>query len=90
LLHGNVNPRNLATRWRAITAYSYKRGEYAYLEEDCDAMTFIKAMEERGRKVEFDDHSSNRESVIRSYEPWNPLSTVQGADAVTSPSPGSS
>ena len=71
-----------------ITAYSYRRGDFAYLEEDCDATTFVKAMEERGRVVEWDDHSSNRESVIRSYEPWDPSSTTQGADAVTSPSPG--
>lgn len=55
-----------------ITRYSYRRGDHAYLEEDCDAMTFIKAMEARGRKVEFDEHSSNRESVIRGYEPWDP------------------
>jgi hypothetical protein len=71
-----------------ITVYSYRRGDFAYLE-DCDATTFVKAMEERGRKVEFDDHSSNRESVIRRYEPWDPSSTIQGVDAVTSPSPGS-
>jgi hypothetical protein len=71
-----------------ITVCSYRRGGYAYLEEDCDAMTFIKAMEERGRKVEFDDHTANRESVIRRYEPWDPSSITQGVDAVTSPSPG--
>ncbi len=71
-----------------ITRYSYRRGDQAYLEEDCDATTFVKAMEERGRTVVFDDHSSNRESVIRGYEPWDPSSTTQGADAATSPSPG--
>ena len=72
-----------------ITMYSYRRGDYAYLEEDCDAPTFVKAMEAHGRTVEFDDdHYSNRESMIRRYEPWDPSSTIQGADAVTSPSPG--
>ena len=30
-----------------ITAYSYRRGDFAYLEEDCDATTFVKAMEAR-------------------------------------------
>ena len=56
-----------------ITLYSYRRGDYAYLEEDCDAMTFIKAMEARGRTVEFDDHTADRASKIRRYEPWDSI-----------------
>jgi len=71
-----------------ITGYSHRRGDQAYLEEDCDAMTFLNAMETHGREVELEGHTSNRESVIRGYEPWDPSSTTQGADAATSPSQG--
>ena len=49
-----------------ISSYSYQKGQTAYLEEDCDAGIFIKALEERG--IEFKSRSSYQEhTAIRSY-----------------------
>ena len=55
-----------------ITGYSYMRGEYAYLEEDCDLTTFMEALEKKNnRKIKLDEiiitHISNKSSKIRSY-----------------------
>lgn len=51
-----------------ITPYSYQRGKYAYLEEDCDLSTFIKAKEKQGVKVTMHHHNTNNRSKIRGYE----------------------
>lgn len=51
-----------------ITAYSYKRGQAVYLEEDCDAMLLLNALKERGIRYELDYRNSDRRSPIRSYE----------------------
>ena len=53
-----------------ITVYSYRRGDYAYLEEDCDAPAFMNAMEARGDPVVFDEEIADRSSKIRGYEPF--------------------
>jgi hypothetical protein len=37
-----------------ITGYSYQRGGLAYLEEDCDAVAFVKAYQDKhGKRPEF-------------------------------------
>jgi len=51
-----------------ITRYSYQRGEYAYLEEDCDLTTLCMALTERDTRVKFVEKRSERDSKIRSYE----------------------
>ena len=51
-----------------ITRYSYVRGDYAYLEEDCDLTTLCMALTERNTRVKFVEKHSNRDSKIRSYE----------------------
>ena len=51
-----------------ITAYSYQRGEFAYLEEDCDASTLVSALKANGIPHEFVLHQSNSSSRIRNYE----------------------
>lgn len=50
-----------------ITSYSYQRKDYAYLEEDCDASTFIRAFKDQ-YKVEpaFRSRYSDQ-SRIRTY-----------------------
>jgi hypothetical protein len=55
-----------------ITSYSYMRGEYAYLEEDCDLGTFLQAFMETNPGVEpqFRHHSTDRYSRIRRYESY--------------------
>jgi hypothetical protein len=51
-----------------ITAYSFQRGDYAYLEEDCDLATFIRAYQHTyGHVPAFKEQYSNRDSRIRSY-----------------------
>lgn len=54
-----------------ITYFSYIRGEWAYLEEDCDFGTYIAAMKERGIRVKTDYYHGNRRSRIRGYQ-WYP------------------
>ena len=52
-----------------ISTYSYRNGDFAYLEEDMDAGTFIEAY-----KAKFDDapkfreHFTDRSSRIRNYQ----------------------
>ena len=52
-----------------ITTYSYMRGEYAYLEEDCDVTTLGLNCREAGIPVIFLEHNAReRRSKIRSYD----------------------
>lgn len=54
-----------------ITSYSYQRGLYAYLEEDCDLSLFIKAFRERtGSNPVFRETSTDRYSKIRGYSQY--------------------
>jgi hypothetical protein len=51
-----------------ITLYSYMRGDYAYLEEDCDASIFVEAMKKAGKPYEFKVYTTrDRASRIRNY-----------------------
>ena len=52
-----------------ISTYSYmhKNGLNAYLEEDCDLSTYIKALDAKGIKYQFKTLSTNKSSKIRSY-----------------------
>jgi hypothetical protein len=52
-----------------ISGYSYERGLYVYLEEDCDFSVFTNAVPE---KIAIHaDHYEN-ESRVRSYTPYEP------------------
>lgn len=50
-----------------ISEFSYMRGEYAYLEEDCDLGLYVEAL--RANKIEpsFKGKGSNRSSRVRGY-----------------------
>ena len=50
-----------------ISAYSYQKGENAFLEEDCDLSVLISALRERGYEIKFNESHTNRQSKIRSY-----------------------
>ena len=50
-----------------ISNCSYQRGDYAYLEEDCDAAVLVNTLRDRGVKVEFRERHTNRRSKIRGY-----------------------
>lgn len=56
-----------------ITHYSYQRGQYAYLEEDCDLPTFVNAKNAVEEVVEYISHHSSKSSKIRSYDCYLPL-----------------
>ena len=62
-----------------ISPYSYMRGDYVYLEEDCDMAKFMQAkgwLQENGRVIEGfwdtgiikNQNCRTRDSAIRSYE----------------------
>jgi hypothetical protein len=54
-----------------ISAYSYVKGDTAYLEEDCDAGLFFKAYEEVfGKKPEYKESYLER-TPIRYYNPYS-------------------
>jgi hypothetical protein len=56
-----------------ITTYSYMRGKYAYLEEDCDLDAFMTAARAAGLAVEFRQWVSGyRRSRIRGYCHYSP------------------
>lgn len=55
-----------------ITTCSYQRGDFAYLEEDCDMGTFWKALEANGQILEYRTHTADRSSKIRSYASFHP------------------
>lgn len=50
-----------------ISEYSFRRGGYAYLEEDRDAGIFIKALEAKGEEFAYEEHIADRRSKIRNY-----------------------
>lgn len=52
-----------------ISTYSYihKNGLNAYLEEDCDLSTYLKALDAKGIKFKFIEKHTNKSSKIRSY-----------------------
>ena len=51
-----------------ITTFSYVRNDMAYLEQDADMATFLKAREAEGKPVtKIKEHSRNGQSRIRKY-----------------------
>jgi hypothetical protein len=51
-----------------ISAYSYQRGDFAYLEEDCDLSRLMAAAQAAGITVKLREYCSReRSSKIRSY-----------------------
>lgn len=50
-----------------ISAFSYMRGEYAYLEEDSDLSLCIFALKSKNVDYKFKESYTNRRSKIRSY-----------------------
>ena len=53
-----------------ISEYSYKRGSYAYLEEDCDWTTFGRAMKANGLTYSVECEHSDQDSPIRQCQPF--------------------
>lgn len=55
---------------KLVSNYSYKSGNFAYLEEDCDAPMFLRAVEDAGDNFIITDEYCNHDSPIRSYQPY--------------------
>lgn len=55
-----------------ISSYSYVKGKTAYLEEDCDAGKFIKAMKSKGIDVEVKQGAVRDRSPIRYLKSYSP------------------
>lgn len=53
-----------------ISHYSYERGDYAYLEEDCDFGKFLKAMVSLGYAITVVEKYSSKSSKVRSYNTY--------------------
>ena len=56
-----------------ISPYSYQKGEYAYLEEDCDMSVFFKAyrFENDGKDPEIVDHYTDGRARCTTYPRFN-------------------
>ena len=51
-----------------ISHYSYKNGNFAYLEEDCDLSLFMQTAEKAGYQINFKEHNTNHDSIVRTYQ----------------------
>lgn len=51
-----------------ISLYSYQRGDYVYLEEDCDAFLLHQALKEQGTTLVTHRKHTDNDSRIRTYE----------------------
>ena len=56
----------------SISKYSYMRGDYAYLEEDCDASLFLTEAKSKGWVLTIKESNTNRQSKIRNYDSYFP------------------
>lgn len=50
-----------------ISIFSYERGKFAYLEEDCDLSRYVNALKSKGIEYRFKEKYTNRQSRIRNY-----------------------
>jgi hypothetical protein len=51
-----------------ISTYSYQRGDYVFLECECDLSLLCKRLAEHDTKVKFVERHTNKQSRIRDYE----------------------
>ena len=54
-----------------ISRYSYQRGLYAYLEEDCDLNMLFTAADKQGINITLKEYHTNKQSKIRSYDNYS-------------------
>lgn len=53
-----------------ISGCSYQRGQYVYLEEDCDLGEYYKAIVAKGYEIEWKYNPAEKTSKIRGYEAY--------------------
>jgi len=54
-----------------ISPYSYRREDYAYLEEDCDLSHLLTAAQAAGITIKLKQFHTNKQSKIRAYDQFN-------------------
>lgn len=69
----HIKKLNLADK---ISSYSYERNKHVYLEEDCDAGIFLRAVRDLGGDVIVKSKHTNKQSKIRSYKSFNKLAIL--------------
>jgi hypothetical protein len=62
-----------------ITPYSYRRDDYAYLEEDCDLSRLLAAAAAAGITIKLRQFHTNKRSKIRSYKSYRSPAQVTEA-----------
>lgn len=55
-----------------ISPYSYQKDDNVYLEEDCDLYLLNRRLREDGVTLRLVTKTTDRESKIRSYQPFQP------------------
>jgi hypothetical protein len=63
-----------------ITPYSYRRGDHAYLEEDCDLSQLLAAAAAAGITIKLKQHHTNKTSKIRGYAQYYTPTTQAAAE----------
>lgn len=67
-----------------ISGFSYEKGEFAYLEEDCDLGKYVMALKEKGIVFKFKETHTNRQSKIRNYYSYSkPKVEIARVDRIT-------
>lgn len=61
-----------------ISTYSYRRDDYAYLEEDCDFSRLVAAAQAAGIAIKLRHFHTNKQSKIRGYRSYY-TPTIQAA-----------
>jgi hypothetical protein len=65
----SVVRRVLGDQFHQITPFSHQRGDFLYLEEDCDAGLFLRTAETKGFVADIREMThSNQGSRIRNYD----------------------
>lgn len=54
-----------------VSSYSYQRGDYVYLEEDCDFSLLVNALRKHGTTIRCIEKNTNKLSRVRSYERYS-------------------
>ncbi len=54
-----------------VSSYSYQRGDYAFLEEDCDLSLLMQALRDHGTTLRFIEKHTDNQSRIRNYERYS-------------------
>jgi hypothetical protein len=53
-----------------ITSYSYRKGDTAFLEEDCDSALLLMELTKHDVKYDVIEHHTNNDSKIRNYHSY--------------------